>query len=39
MYDVTRFDQQPQTWIKLEFDGDTVLPLKYEDSFTLDVAV
>ena len=34
-----RYDQQPQTWIQLEFDGDDVLPFKYKDTFTLDVAV
>jgi len=33
------FDEQPQTWLPLEWDGDTLLPLKYVDSFTLDVAV
>eukprot|EP00039_Didymoeca_costata_P021218 m.343814 g.343814 ORF g.343814 m.343814 type:complete len:382 (-) comp23381_c0_seq1:31-1176(-) len=33
-----KFDEQPQTWLPLEFDGDTILPLKYVDSFTLDVA-
>lgn len=33
------FAEQPQTWIQLEFDGDTVLPFKYVDKFSLDVAV
>jgi hypothetical protein len=33
------YDQQPQTWVLLEFDGDTLLPLRYADTFTLDVAV
>lgn len=33
------YDEQPQTWLPLEFDGDTLLPLKYVDTFTLDVAV
>lgn len=32
------FDKQPQTWLPLNFDGDAILPLKYVDSFTLDVA-
>lgn len=33
------YDQQPQTWVLLEFDGDTLLPLQYADTFTLDIAV
>lgn len=33
------FDEQPQTWLPLAFDGDRLLPLRYVDEFTLDVAV
>lgn len=33
-----KYDEQPQTWLPLEFDGDTLLPFKYVDTFTLDVA-
>lgn len=33
------YDEQPQTWLPLTFDGDTILPLTYVDTFTLDVAV
>ena len=33
------YDQQPQTWLPLMFDqSDTILPLKWVDNFTLDVA-
>jgi len=32
------YDQQPRTWLPLAFDGDTLLPLSYVDSFSLDVA-
>ena len=32
-----KYDEQPQTWLPLEFDGDAVLPLRYVDQFTLDV--
>jgi len=34
------YDEQPQTWLPLEFDaGGNVLPLKMVDEFVLDVAV
>ena len=33
------YDEQPQTSILLDFDGDAVLPFDYKDSFMLDVAV
>ena len=33
------FDKQPQTWLPLYFAGDTLLPLRYVDNFTLDVAL
>jgi len=34
------YDEQPQTWLPLLFDGGgAVLPLRYVDTFTLDVAV
>ena len=33
-----KYGEQPQTWLPLEFDGDTLLPFKYVDTFTLDVA-
>jgi hypothetical protein len=33
------YDQQPQTWLPLEFDGDTIKPLRFVDTFTLDVSV
>lgn len=32
------YDEQPQTWLPLSWDGDTLLPLTWVDSFTLDVA-
>ena len=33
------FDEQPQTWLPLQFDANGgVLPLQWVDSFTLDVA-
>ena len=35
-----KFDEQPQTWLPLSFDEDgNLLPLKWVDSFELDVAV
>ena len=35
-----KFDEQPQTWLPLRFDGaGNILPLDYVDTFTLDVAV
>jgi hypothetical protein len=33
-----KYDEQPQTWLPLSFDGDTIQPLAYVDSFSLDVA-
>jgi hypothetical protein len=34
------YDEQPQTWLPLEWDSDgQLLPLRYVDNFTLDVAV
>jgi hypothetical protein len=34
------YDQQPQTWLPLNFDSEgNVLPLQWVDSFVLDVAV
>ena len=33
------YDQQPQTWLPLRFEGDTLLPLQYVDTFTLDIQV
>lgn len=33
-----RYDQQPQTWAPLTFDGDAIAPLAFVDAFTLDVA-
>ncbi len=33
-----KYDEQPQTWLPLTFDGDTIAPLAFVDSFTLDVA-
>ena len=34
------YDQQPQTWLPLVFDeSGTILPLKWVDNFTLDVAL
>lgn len=32
------YAEQPQVWLPLEFDGDTAVPLRRVDSFTLDVA-
>jgi hypothetical protein len=32
------YAEQPQTWLPLSFDGDTILPFSYVDSFSLDVA-
>jgi hypothetical protein len=35
-----KYDEQPQTWLPIEFDADgNMLPFKYVDTFTLDVAV
>jgi hypothetical protein len=31
------YDEQPQTWLPLSFDGDTILPLQWVDNFTLDI--
>lgn len=33
-----RYDQQPQVWLPLTFEGDTIQPLKYVSSFSLDIA-
>jgi hypothetical protein len=36
------YDQQPQTWLLLEWggaNGEELLPFRYVDNFTLDVAV
>jgi hypothetical protein len=32
------YDEQPQTWLPLEWAGDELLPFHYVDVFTLDVA-
>lgn len=32
-----KYDEQPQTWLPLAFDGDTIKPLAWVDSFELDV--
>lgn len=31
------YDKQPQMWLLLEFEGDSIKPLQYVDRFTLDV--
>ena len=31
------YDEQPQTWFPLTFNGDTILPLEWVDEFTLDI--
>jgi len=32
------YDEQPQTWLPLTFDGDAIAPLEWVDAFSLDVA-
>ena len=33
------YQQQPQTWLPLTFEGDAIRPLQWVDSFTLDIEV